>query len=322
MTRGRAVSNLGGYLIGLTLACGVLRTVGAVDAPKNFSHEELSVAVTRLTDLVSSIAQKEKEFEAIKAEAVAQRRRIASTREEELSAAESRLTELTSSISQKEKELKAIKAEAVAQRRRIASTIEPEGTVHLNVKELLIGMPKEAYPVREPNGSIDGTASVKWLQEKLAPGKNYVEWEAMVKDVSYGSENLSPVALIIDAYAIPTIIGRPGQSIYSWPINEPILLGDQSCIVMVPAGVRHLDSPVVQYGQCTTDEVSMLRRLKGKKATFRGHVNSVKVSDVNVPTSTGTYSVKIQKHVCIELGVYGITANDFLPAASILKEKK
>jgi hypothetical protein len=283
---GERVTRLSGFLFGLALACW------------------MSPATT--------VAQEDKSKTAADAPP--------SLSKEELTKAEARLAELNQVIPEKEKELAALKTEAERQRKLIA-TAKEAGKVVRSVAELLADMPKDVYPVYGPNGSIERAAARKWLQEKLGHGKNYVEWEATVKDVVDQGQDPFFVSLVIDA----TLVNSGSESggiLTTWPLSEPVLLGDQNCQVMLSNLLdRKLSTgPVVSFSHCAAEEVRLLRALKGKKVTFRAAVQRIDVIDNRFFHGNETGKA-VKKQIDIILSLSEISVNGFLPASSTVKQK-
>lgn len=224
-----------------------------------------------------------------------------SSTKDKLVVAEARLAEMVKQIAVKENELTTLQREAAINRNRVNAGKEQETKVYRSAEELLARIPKEAYPVAGPNGSIERAATRDWLMEKLGSRKNIFEWEATVKEV---------VDRGVDLYSV-VITNEPSVA------SGPIVLGEQQCQLRMceEYGGNHLNaSDDIQYQYCTADEVRKLREFIGKKVTFRGIVKKADVISRSATAKAADQPAKPQIEIILALDE--ITTNGFRPEKS------
>ena len=199
-------------------------------------------------------------------------------------------------------------------RYQVPMTEAPKGKGHRTAENLFADMPKDAYPKFGPAGGIERAAARKWLTEEFTAGQ-VVEWEATVTEVYDEGDGPFSVKLFVAV--------KGDKPISGWCLGKPISLGGQLCQVIM---VGHIYGDelrkAVEYNNCTTNEVKLLRGLKGKKVAIRGTVEGASLGDGVFLVVDEKEDLVEREQIVIELQVPRLSVDGFLREASKAKDEK
>lgn len=195
-----------------------------------------------------------------------------------------KLAEAEKLIADRERELAMLKNNAKSLPKTATESKPTDGKVYRTPEELLSGIPKEAYPLSGNSGTIERSASNKWLNSNIT-GKT-IEFAGKIDDTHITEEKSGNFTVTLYAsnksgYSVEHGFGIVFKKMNCKLFGGVFTIGNERCIAYFDGIVQSEDNFRIFY-HCNSDEAKKLRDLTGKDVVFSSQVSkSIFESDIS-----------------------------------------